>query len=171
MESRARLLGHPVHQQLIAFPLGLLATALLFDLVYLIGGSGTMAFVAYCLVSVGLLTGLVAAPFGTIDWLAIPAGTRAKRVGLLHGVGNLVVMGLFLGSWLLRRGNPEAPPVEAFVLSFGAGALTLVTAWLGGELVSRLGVGVSDHAGLDAESSLHDHGPGRDRAAPARGGR
>lgn len=165
MESRARLLGHPVHQQLIAFPLGLLATALLFDLVYLVGDNGTMAFVSYCLISVGLLTGLVAAPFGTIDWLAIPSGTRAKRVGLLHGVGNLVMMGLFLGSWLLRHGTPEAPQASAFVLSFAAGALALVTAWLGGELVSRLGVGVSDQAGLDVESSLHDSGPGRDHAS------
>lgn len=165
MESRARLLGHPVHQQLIAFPLGLLATALLFDLVYLVGDNGTMAFVSYCLISVGLLTGLVAAPFGTIDWLAIPAGTRAKRVGLLHGVGNLVVLGLFLGSWLLRHGAPEAPPAAAFILSFASGALALVTAWLGGELVSRLGVGVSDKAGLNAESSLHDTGPGRDTAS------
>lgn len=157
MESRVRLLGHPVHQQLIVFPLGLLATALLFDLVYLVGGDGTMAFVSYCLISVGLLTGLVAAPFGTIDWLAIPAGTRAKRIGLLHGVGNLVVMGLFLGSWLLRHGAPQSPAAAALVLSFSAGVLALVTAWLGGELVSRLGVGVSDNAGLDAGSSLHDH--------------
>jgi uncharacterized membrane protein len=168
MESRARLLGHPVHQQIVAFPLGLLATALLFDLVYLVGGNGTMAFVSYCLISVGLLTGLVAAPFGTIDWMAIPGGTRAKRVGLLHGVGNLVVMGLFLGSWLLRHGAPDSPESGAFVLSFAAGALTLVTAWLGGELVSRLGVGVSDRAGLDAGSSLHDSGPGRDHV-PQRG--
>lgn len=164
MESRVRLLGHPVHQQLIAFPLGLLATALFFDLVYLVGDNGTMAFVSYCLISVGLLTGLVAAPFGTIDWLAIPAGTRAKRVGLLHGLGNLVMLGLFLGSWLLRHGTPEQPPAVAFVLSFAAGGLALVTAWLGGELVSRLGVGVSDGAGLDAASSLHEHGPGRDHA-------
>lgn len=33
MESRAKLLGHPIHQQLIVFPLGLLATAVIFDLI------------------------------------------------------------------------------------------------------------------------------------------
>nr|WP_176730591.1 hypothetical protein [Micromonospora mirobrigensis] len=32
--------------------------------------------------------------------------------------------------------------------------LALGTAWLGGELVERLGVGVSDEAGVDAPSSL-----------------
>jgi hypothetical protein len=32
MESRAKLLGHPIHQMLIVFPLGLLAMAVVFDL-------------------------------------------------------------------------------------------------------------------------------------------
>ena len=30
-----KFLGHPVHQMLIVFPLGLLATAVVFDLIYL----------------------------------------------------------------------------------------------------------------------------------------
>ena len=34
----------------------------------------------------GIIGGLLAAMFGLWDWLAIPAGTRAKRVGLWHGV-------------------------------------------------------------------------------------
>jgi uncharacterized membrane protein len=34
MQSRARLLGHPVHQMLIVFPLGLLATAVIFDVIH-----------------------------------------------------------------------------------------------------------------------------------------
>jgi uncharacterized membrane protein len=33
MEGRASLLGHPVHQMLIVFPLGLLATSVGFDLI------------------------------------------------------------------------------------------------------------------------------------------
>jgi uncharacterized membrane protein len=33
-------------------------------------------------------------------------------------------------------------------------ALALLTGWLGGELVSRLGVGVDDNAELNAPSSL-----------------
>jgi uncharacterized membrane protein len=31
MESRAKVAGHPVHPMLIVFPLGLLATAVVFD--------------------------------------------------------------------------------------------------------------------------------------------
>jgi len=53
----------------------------------------------------GIVGGLVAAPFGVIDWLAIPHGTRAKSVGGLHGGGNVVVLLLFAVSWYLRRGQ------------------------------------------------------------------
>jgi hypothetical protein len=31
MESRAKIAGHPVHPMLVAFPLGLLGTAAIFD--------------------------------------------------------------------------------------------------------------------------------------------
>ncbi len=47
MESRAKILGHPVHQILVVFPLGLLATAVIFDAIYLFTGNATMATVAY----------------------------------------------------------------------------------------------------------------------------
>lgn len=78
MESRARLLGHPIHQMLVVFPLGLLGASLVFDLLAHGLDEPLMAVVAYYLIVAGLVAGLVAAPFGTIDWLAIPRGTRAR---------------------------------------------------------------------------------------------
>jgi uncharacterized membrane protein len=154
MESRARLFGHPIHQMLVVFPLGLLGGAVAFDLVFLVTGRDMFAVVAHLMIAGGLIAGLLAAPFGTIDWLAVPRGTRAKSVGALHAVGNVVVLALFAGSWWLRRDNPALPDAIAHVLSFLGVALSLVTAWLGGELVDRLGVGVSEGANLDAPSSL-----------------
>jgi uncharacterized membrane protein len=96
----------------------------------------------------------IAAPFGWIDWSTIPRGTRAKAIGLWHGVGNTIVMLLFLGSWFLRSDLPEHPELAAFVLSFTGAGLALLTGWLGGELVDRLGVGVDDGAHPNAPSSL-----------------
>lgn len=154
MESRAKFLGHPVHQMLIVFPLGLLATGVIFDLVRLAGGAETMAIVAYWMIAAGIVGGLLAAPFGWIDWLAIPRGTRAKSVGLWHGGGNVLVLALFIASWLLRRDAPERPDALALMLSFAGAGLALLTAWLGGELVDRLGIGVDDGAHPDAPSSL-----------------
>jgi uncharacterized membrane protein len=154
MESKAKLLGHPIHPMLIVFPMGLLATAVVIDFIYFVGDSLIFAEVSYYLVIAGLIGGAVAAPFGFIDWRAIPRNTRAKRVGALHGIGNVVVMLLFLASALLRSDLPTAPPALAYVCSFAGAAIALVTAWLGGELVDRLGIGVSDSAHVDAPSSL-----------------
>ena len=155
MESRAKLLGHPVHTSLIVFPLGLLGMAEIFDLLALAMGQGYWAEIALWMMIAGVVTGLIAAPFGLVDWLAIPAGTRAKRIGAIHGIGNVIVVGLFAASWLVRRGGaPEDPGALALLLSFAGFALALVTGWLGGELVDRLGVGVDDGANLNAPSSL-----------------
>lgn len=154
MESKVKLLGHPVHQMLIVFPLGLLGASVVFDLVHRIAELPSLAPVAYWTMAGGLLTGALAAPFGTIDWLAIPKGTRAKTIGALHGVGNVLVMLLFLGSWLSRHANDMTATTAATAMSIAGLALALVTGWLGGELVDRLGIGVSDGAGVNAPSSL-----------------
>ena len=154
MESRAKLFGHPIHQMLIVFPLGLLATALAFDAIQLVTGNGFWSVIAYWMIAAGIVTGLLAAPFGLIDWLGIPSGTRAKRVGALHGGGNVVVLFLYLTSWLMRTADPSVPEIPALALAFVGGAMALVTGWLGGELVDRLGVGVDRGANLDAPSSL-----------------
>jgi uncharacterized membrane protein len=154
MESRAKLFGHPIHQMLIVFPLGLLATALLFDIGHLVTGSGYWSEIAYWMILAGVVTGLLAAPFGFIDWLSIPAGTRAKRVGALHGAGNVVVLLMYSASAWLRTADPQAPAAIAYALSFLGGGLALVTGWLGGELVDRLGVGVDEGANVNAPSSL-----------------
>ena len=154
MESRAKLFGHPIHPMLIVFPLGLLAMALIFDIIHLASGNGYWSEIAYWMIAAGVISGLVAAPFGFIDWLAIPAGTRAKRIGALHGGGNLVVVVLYAASWLMRRGAPQEPMMIAYVLSFAGGVLALFTGWLGGELVDRLSVGVDQGAHVNAPSSL-----------------
>jgi uncharacterized membrane protein len=154
MESKAKMAGHPIHPMLIVFPLGLLATAAIFDIITLVKDNGRWSEMAFWMIAAGIIGGLVAAVFGLIDFLAIPTGTRARSIGLLHGVGNVVVVALFAGSWWLRRPDPAAPSALAYVLSFAAVVLALFTGWLGGELVDRLGVGVDEGAHLDAPSSL-----------------
>lgn len=154
MEAKAKLLGHPIHQMVIVFPLGLFTTAVIFDIVHLLGGGLRWAEVGFWMIGAGVIGGLLSAPFGLIDWLGIPAGSRAKRVGALHGIGNVVVVALFAVSWLMRRGNPAVPTGGAYLLSFAGFAVAGLTAWLGGELVDRLGIGVYTGAHVDSPSSL-----------------
>jgi len=154
MESRAKFLGHAIHPILIVFPLGLLATSVVFDIIYLIWGNRDMASVSYWMMAAGIVGGLIAAPFGLIDWLAVPSGTRAKTIGAMHGLANLIALLLFAGSWWMRNDLPEHPETMASILSFLGAGVAGLGGWLGGELVERLGVGVHEGANLDAPSSL-----------------
>src|SRR3982751_5090345 len=113
MESKIKLFGHPIHPMLIVFPLGLLATAVILDVIYLFNGNAALATVSFWNIIAGIIGGLAAAVFGLIDWLAVPSGTRAKAIGLWHGTGNVVVVVLFGASWFLRRGTPTAPGTTA----------------------------------------------------------
>jgi uncharacterized membrane protein len=171
MESRAKLFGHPIHPMLIPFPLGLLGMAVVFDLIDLIGGDWySLARAAYYMIAAGIVTGLLAAVFGAIDWLAIPGGTRAKGVATLHGLGNVVIVAFFAVAWLLRSDDPPDDAAGLPIVLEVAGVLgALVTGWLGGELVDRLGVGVDAGAHLDAPSSLSGR-PAGQGATDIRGG-
>jgi uncharacterized membrane protein len=149
-----RILGHLVHPMLIVFPLGLLATAVAFDIVGLSMGQASWYRLSFWMIAAGILGGLLAAVFGLIDWLGIPSGTRAKAIGLWHGLINVVVVLLFVASLLLRRPAPHTPDSLALSLSFLGVTLALVSGWLGGELGERMGVGVHEGANLNAPSSL-----------------
>lgn len=155
MESRVKVLGHPLHPLMIVLPLGLLSMAVVFDIVQLVTRNSMFSIVAYWNIVAGLITGLLAAIAGLLDWLAIPRGTRAKAVGAMHGGGNLVVVLLFALSWWMRRNNVDyVPETFAFLLSLLGLAIAGFTGWLGGELVYRLRMGVDDGANLNAPNSL-----------------
>ncbi|MEU4473842.1 DUF2231 domain-containing protein [Micromonospora sp. NPDC023888] len=155
MESRLKVLGHPVHPMLVMFPVALLATAVLFDVIDTVGGPDLLGEVAYWNITVGLIGGLLAAAAGSFDLLAIPTGTRAKRVGLLHAAANVAVILLFAAVWVVRLNADSRAAGGALVaIEVVAVGILGISAWLGGELVDRLGVGVDREAGLDAPSSL-----------------
>jgi uncharacterized membrane protein len=130
----------------------LLATSVAFDLLWY-AGRDAFAATAGHLMAAGVITGPIAAQFGWIDWAGLPLGTRARRLGLLHGLGNMAGVALFAVSLLLRLEGWAWDP-EPLVLSLAGAGIAVVTAWVGGELVERLGVAVHGDAHLDAPSCL-----------------
>ncbi|HEY2360777.1 MAG TPA: DUF2231 domain-containing protein [Candidatus Angelobacter sp.] len=131
MEGKVKVAGHPVHPMLIVFPLGVLATSVIFDVISLSTSNPKWSSMAWYMIGAGVISGLLAAVFGLIDWLAIPANTRAKSVGLWHGGLNVLVVVLFICSFLLRRPDPANPGGMALALSFVAVVIALVGGWLG----------------------------------------
>jgi uncharacterized membrane protein len=154
MRSRARLLGHAIHPMLIVFPIGLLTTAVIFDVIQMATNNPKWGEVAFYMISAGLIGGAVSAVFGVIDWLGIPRGTRAKRIGLFHGFGNAFVLLLFGMSWFSRMDAPSQTTPLTIGLGVLGVVLLLVTGWLGGELIARLSVSVDEGAHVNAPSSL-----------------
>jgi uncharacterized membrane protein len=153
---------------LIVFPLGLLATAVIFDIITLSTSDAKWSTMAWYMIAAGIIGGLLAAVFGLIDWWGIPGNTRAKAVGLWHGGLNVLVVLLFAVSWVLRRPDPASPTGPALALSFSAVIIAVVAGWFGGELVDRLGVGVDEGANLNAPCSLSGEKIGTSGRAPVR---
>lgn len=155
--KRVTVAGHSLHPMLVVFPLGLLATSLVWDLLFLASDNLMWGAIAYWTIVAGVIGGLVAGIPGLLDWLAIPAGTRAKRVGAVHAILNVAILVLFVVSLLLRHGQGyTTPSLGSMLPGWIAIVAALPSAWLGGELVERLGVGVADFQNLNAPSSLRE---------------
>jgi uncharacterized membrane protein len=138
MDSRLKIAGHAVHPMLIPLPLGMFLGTLIFDIVYLVTDDLQYATGSFFMAVLGAAGGVAAAATGAVDYKNIPKGTRAKRVGTVHAIGNDLVIALFALSAVLRyRADDYEPSALALTLTFAGAAASVVTGWLGGELVER----------------------------------
>jgi uncharacterized membrane protein len=130
---------------LIPLPIGFLVGTLASDLAFWGSADAFWARASFWLLAAGVVTGLLAAVFGFIDFVSIE---RARRpAGWAHFLGNLLAVTLSLVSWLLRLADHAAAVLPTgLVLSFVVVAILLVTGWLGGELTFRHKIGVIDEA-------------------------
>jgi len=150
-----KLLGHPIHPILIVFPLGLFSTAVLFDILFLLTSIPAFPVTAVYMIAAGAMSGLLAMSFGLLDMYKIRRDTRAMNIAGWHSIGNFFAIELFSVSWIVRLSAPGyAPTLPALVLSFAGAATLLISGWLGGELVYRLGLAVDEGANMDAPNSL-----------------
>jgi uncharacterized membrane protein len=157
MKAKVRIAGHAVHPMLVTFPLGLLTTSVVWDICRLATGNATWGVVAFWTIVAGVAGGLLAAVPGFIDWLVIPRRTRARTIGVYHMILNLAVVGMFVVSLLARwqaPGGYAAAGIGRMVWGWFGVAISVVSAWLGGELIETLGISVRDGANPDAPSSL-----------------
>jgi uncharacterized membrane protein len=98
----------------------------------------------------GVLTGLLAALFGIIDWTKIPRRTRAKRLGVWHALANVAMIVVFAIAAVLRVENAAyAPTLAILALEIGAFVLAGIGGWMGGHLVDHYGIGVDSRAHPD----------------------
>ncbi|UWX96980.1 Rieske 2Fe-2S domain-containing protein [Arthrobacter zhaoxinii] len=125
-------LGHPLHPLMIVVPLGAWVSAAVLDLV---PGNERAA---RTLVGVGVAAAGPTALAGAVDFSQLD--TEQQRTGIVHQAANVLAVGLYSASWLVRgRGRTDLGRVLAFtgLAVSGAGG------FLGGHLSYRQGAGVN----------------------------
>lgn len=141
--STAAIAGHPLHPVLVSFPIAFLVGGLASDLAYWRTLDTFWARASLWLIAAGVVTGLLAAVFGFIDFVTIRRARGA--LGWVHFLGNLAAVGLSAGSVWLRLGNVEGAVIPwGLTLSGLVALLLLVTGWIGGELTFRYKIGVAE---------------------------
>jgi len=142
VKSTASIAGHPIHPMLVTLPIGFLVAALLSDIGYLINHSAFWAEASRWLILGGIITGVLAALFGLIDFLTI-AYVRSRTAAWVHFLGNAAAIVLSIINLIIRPSGATADvPSAGVILSLIVVLIFLVTGWLGGELSYRYRVGV-----------------------------
>jgi uncharacterized membrane protein len=142
--STARLLGHPIHPMLVPFPIAFFIGAFLADLGFLKTGGAFWAEAASWLLGAGLVGAALAAAAGLTDF-AGDRRIRALGAAWVHMLGNVTVVAIEAVNLWLRLGDPAAAlPSPGAYLSGAAFLLLGLTGWMGGELVFRHRVGMSE---------------------------
>ncbi|WP_374164380.1 DUF2231 domain-containing protein [Arcticibacter sp. MXS-1] len=141
MKSRAHIQTHPLHPILVPFPIAFLTGTFFFDTLGFFTGAAILWQVGYYLEIAGMVTALIAAIPGLIDYKStVPPRSSASKRAATHGLLNSAALLVFLAAFLLRervQGDIWVVVIEA------AGTGLLITAgWMGGTLVHRNHIGV-----------------------------
>lgn len=136
-----RFLGHPLHTQVNHFPVALFPTGLAFDVVGRWSANPELTAAALYVWSVGYLGLLAAIATGLPELLRLAPG--AARLGVRHGSAAATLLLLFgLAIWARLQNAPDLALAFALIGT----ACTLVTSWLGGQLVYAHGAGTATSA-------------------------
>jgi nitrite reductase/ring-hydroxylating ferredoxin subunit/uncharacterized membrane protein len=148
VRSRASYSGHPIHPALIPFPFAFLTGAFVFDALGWMFSRPSWWTTGGHLAAAGVLSALVAAIPGAIDYLySVPPKSSGKKRATTHMVINLSAVIAMAAAWLLRSAGTATLPLLA--LEFVAVILLLYGSSMGGVLVTRNQISV-DHRYADA---------------------
>jgi nitrite reductase/ring-hydroxylating ferredoxin subunit/uncharacterized membrane protein len=142
MRTKASIKGHPIHPMLIAFPIAFLTGALMANVVGRLIDSEAWWTAGASLSIAGIISGLVAAVPGIIDYAyTVPPRSSGKRRATYHMVVNVTALTLFAVAWIPRGHLAAEPGMAVLILEAGGLALIGLGGWLGGTLVYRNFIG------------------------------
>ena len=134
--------GHPIHAALVPFPIVCFTLVLGTDILYWRTADIMWQNFSAWLLFAGLVVGGLAAIAGAVDLLARRT-LRRRGIGWIHGLGNLLVLGLAFYNSLVHAGDGWTAVVPTgLTLSAITVLVMIVTVWLGRSMVYRGAVGV-----------------------------
>jgi uncharacterized membrane protein len=144
MQGKATVKGHPIHPMLVSFPIAFWVGSLIADILSFVTGAELWRPMATGLIAAGILSALLAAIAGFIDYLTAPMDANTKRTATKHLTLNLIIVASFAVNLYLRWRIPGIP--AGYVLSVLAISALMYSGWLGGDLVYDHKVGVEEPA-------------------------
>jgi len=129
-------LGHALHPALTDFPIGAWAAGFVLDMIE-VGGNRRQRRAADIVHLFGFCSACAAGITGLAEY-AEAKSPPSKRVGVVHGLLNIGILGVYGASLLARRRGRRNQGIALAGVGFG---LLLVSGWLGRELTYALGLG------------------------------
>src|SRR5512133_1040783 len=145
MRSKAAVRSHPIHPMLVAFPIGLFITSLIFDLIGTQRGNASLWAAGWYCVIAGLCFSVLAAIPGVIDLFSVvPPNSSGRTRGYKHAILNLAMIAVFIAVAAHRGDATTQPDGMSLILSAIGVLLLFSSGWLGATLVYRNQIGI-DH--------------------------
>ena len=135
--STVAIAGHPLHPAIVTMPIAFLVGTAATDIAYWLTGDLFWARASFWLIVAGLVTGIVAALTGMMDFMKI-GRVRKHTAGWAHMYANVTALVLTAINLGLRLGNPaENILFTGLIISVIIATLLGISGWYGGELVYR----------------------------------
>lgn len=141
--STATIGGHPVHPMLVPFPIVCFVLTLVVDIVFLNNSDPGWATASRWLLGTGIVMALVAAAAGLTDFMGDDR-IRSMSDALQHMLANVTAVVLEIVNFVARYTSDTAIGGIGVYLSAATVLVLLFSAWKGGDLVYRHGIGVID---------------------------
>lgn len=136
-------LEHPLHPLLTDVPVGAWTVTLLLYVAVFFGVKGIGVAIGIAM-GLGILAALAAIATGLLDWMDVDP--TELYVGVVHGLVNITGTILFVISWVMLLGSGWDANAANFIFALAGYLVIAVGAFLGGELVFRLGTMINRNA-------------------------
>lgn len=146
MYSKVKILGHPIHAILVAYPIAFYSATTFSFIIYYFNQSQFAFQFGFTCNLLGIATAVLAALPGFIDWaVGIPNEHPAKSKGMEHMLLNVFALLLFAVSFFLVKDSWEGSQINIqlpLILTIVGLVCTFIAGFIGGEIMQK------DHVGI-----------------------